>query len=93
MSNIVNQQLNSEFERWAREHNQGNLNSPTTRQLYENRQISVEEYIGKFRKGGISEVLPAEAKNMSVENALKAGIVGGKNLRKLLTDNRDKFQK
>lgn len=82
-----------DFERWAREHNQGNLNSPTTRQLYENRLLTVEEYISQFRKATIKTVLPAEAKTMTVEDALKVGKIGAINVRKLLTDNRDKFQK
>lgn len=89
----MQQQPDEDFERWAKKHNQGNLNSPTTRRLCENCQMTVEEYIGKFRKGSINEVLPAEAKNMTVEDALKVGRVGGKNIRKLLTDTRDKFQK
>ncbi|GAA6622634.1 hypothetical protein [Scytonema sp. NUACC26] len=83
----------SDFERWAREHNQGNLNSPTTRQLYENRLLTVEEYISQFRRATIKAVLPTEAKTMTVEDALKVGKIGTINVRKLLTDNRDKFQK
>lgn len=47
-------------------------------------------YIGRFRRSSINEVLPEEAKTISVEEALKIGRVGNKNIRKLLTDNRDK---
>lgn len=60
-----------DFERWAREHNQGN----------------------RFRRATIKTVLPTEAKTMTVEDALKVGKIGAINVRKLLTDNRDKFQK
>lgn len=84
---------NSDFERWAKEHSQGNLNSPTTRQLYENCLLTVEEYISQFRRATIKAVLPTEAKIMTVEDALKVGKIGTINIRKLLTDNRDKFQK
>lgn len=89
----MQQPLDSDFERWARDHNQGNLNSPTTRQLYKNRMMTVEEYISQFRTASIKAVLPTEAKTMTVEDALKVGKVGNINVRKLLTDNRDKFQK
>ena len=87
----MTEQPDKEFERWAREHNEGNLNSPTTRQLYEHRHFTVEEYIAKFRKGRIIRVLPAEARTLSVEQALKTETVGGKNIRKLLKQYSGQF--
>ena len=86
----MTQQPDKEFERWAREHNLGDLSSPTTRQLYENRQMTVEEYIAKFRKGRISRVLRAEAKAMLVAEALKSA---SRNVSKLLINLPDKFEK
>ena len=89
----MTQQPDREFERWDREYNEGNLSSPTTCQLYEHRHLTVEEYIAKLRKGRISRVLPAEAKTMLVGEALKSATVGGRNVRKLLVNLRDKFEK
>jgi hypothetical protein len=70
-----------------------NPDSTTTQQLFACRTMSVQEYIGRFRKGRLREVLPAQALSMSVEAALQQKIVGGVNLRKLLTAQREKFQK
>jgi len=80
-----------DYEDWCRAHNLGNTNSPISRQLYENRALTVETYIGKFRKGGVKGVLPSEAKNMTVAEALKRGRIGNVNVRKLITNLRDKF--
>ena len=90
---MAGEQPDKEFESWARLCKLGNLNSPTTRQLYENRRLTVQDYIGRFRRSSINEVLPEEAKTIPVEEALKIGRVGNTNIRKLLTDTRDKFQK
>lgn len=62
-------------------------------QLFESRNLTVEQYIAKFRKGGIKEVLPTDAKNLTVEEALRSGRVGDVNVRKLILDTRDKFVK
>lgn len=70
-----------------------NPDSDTTQQLFACRTMSVQEYISRFRKGRLREVLPAQALTMSVETALKQRTVGGVNLRKLLTAQREKFQK
>ncbi len=80
-----------DYEDWCRAHNLGSINSPTSRQLYENRALTVEAYVGKFRKGGVKGVLPSEAKNITVAEALKRGRIGNVNVRKLITDLRDKF--
>lgn len=80
------------IEQWAKRLKL-NPNSPTTQQLYDNRHLTVAEYTAKFRKGGINEVLPNEAKTMSVEEALEKQSVGGRNMRKLLASGRDKFKK
>jgi hypothetical protein len=70
-----------------------NPNSPTTRQLYEQRYLTVQDYIGRFRRGTINAILPELARSMSVEDAIKVGRVENVNIRKLLIDNRDKFQR
>jgi hypothetical protein len=57
------------------------------------RNLTVQEHITKYRKGGVKEVLPSEALNMTVEEALRRNVVGGVKVRKLLTDLRDKFVK
>jgi hypothetical protein len=68
-------------------------NSETTQQLFANRAMSVQAYIGQFRKGQVNRRLPDEAANMTVEAALRAGEVAGIGVRKLLTDGREKFAK
>ena len=80
------------IESWARKLNL-NPSSPTTQQLYANRDLTVAEYVAKFRKGRILRVLPEEAKMMSVEEVLRKKRVGGRNVRKLLESTRQKFKK
>ena len=82
----------SEIEVWAKERKL-NASSATTRQLYKNRDSTVQAYVSEFRKGRVNEVLPEEAKEMLVEDAIKLGRIGNVNIRKLLVDSRDKFQK
>ena len=65
-----------------------NVESTTTQSLLQNLNMSVSDFIGKFRKGGINSVIPGEYLNMSVREALEKG---GSTIRKLLTDRR--FQK
>lgn len=89
---MTDERPDEEFEDWSRERKLS-PNSSTTRQLYGNRYLTVQEYIGRFRKGSINAILPEEAREISVEEALKVGRVGNINIRKLLTDNREKFQK
>ena len=71
----------------------GGINSPTNIQLYENRFMTVQEYLGKFRKGSVKAVVPDGAMQMTVQDALRAGHVDGVDIRKLLNNHRDKFQK
>jgi len=66
---------------------------PTADQLFANGAMTVEDFIGKHRRGGIKSVLPDEAKSMTVEQALRKGEVGGVDIRKLLTSTRDKFRR
>lgn len=89
---MTGEEVEREFHAWATERKL-NPNSPTTRQLYENRDLTVQEYVSRFRKGNINAVLPETAKSMSVEDAVKVGRIENVNIRKLLTDNRDKFQR
>lgn len=70
-----------------------NPSSPTTQQLYVNRHLTVAAYISKFRRGQLNRVIPAEARDLSVEDALRQKLVGGVNVRKLLESNRAKFRK
>jgi hypothetical protein len=84
--------MQASLERWA-QRLKLNPDSETTKQLYENRHMSVEAYVGRFRRGRLNEVLPAEALQMTVEEALRQQVVGGRNLRKLLASTREKFQK
>jgi len=83
---------NREIEGWAKERKL-NSSSATTQQLYENRASTVQTYVSEFRKGRVNEVLPEEAKEMLVEDAIKLGRIGNVNIRKLLIDSRNKFQK
>jgi hypothetical protein len=53
----------------------------------------VQQYLGKYRKGRIKDILPTDALDMTVEEALRKGKVQGVNVRKLITDTRDKFLK
>ena len=82
-----------------------NASSPTTQQLYTNRHLTVNSliillermmpaaYVSKFRRGQLNRVIPAEARELSVEEALHQKLVGGVNVRKLLESNRAKFRK
>lgn len=80
------------LEQWAKRLKL-NPTSATTQQLYENRHLTVPEYVSRFRKGRILRVLPAEALVMSVEDMLAQKRVGNINVRKLLESNRPKFKK
>ena len=82
----------NDYENWAAKRKLGSQ-SLTTQQLYENRFLSVQDYIIQFRKSAINSILPEEAKSIAVEDALSIGRIGNINIRKLLTDNREKFKK
>jgi hypothetical protein len=82
---------NNDYEQWCRRHNIGD--TPVTKQLYDNRKSTVREYVSKYRKGGINQVLPGEAENMTIEEFLKVKFVGGVNVRKLVTSSNEKFRK
>ncbi|GAA0980631.1 hypothetical protein GCM10009555_047460 [Acrocarpospora macrocephala] len=57
--------------------------------IVQNREMTVADFIGQFRGGGIKGVMPGEYLNMTVADALRAA-KAAKNtrLRKLLTDGR-----
>jgi len=59
-----------------------NLNSPKARQILENLDMSVEEFVGKFRQGSIKQAAGWRFDGMTVRQALDSGG------RKLLTDGR-----
>lgn len=80
------------LETWAQQLKL-NPDSVTTQQLFACRLLTVQEYVGRFRKGHLREVLPTEALEISVEKALQQQRIGGVNLRKLLTAQREKFRK
>ena len=89
---MTGEKRDREFHAWATERKL-NPDSPTTHQLYDNRCLTVQEYISRFRRGIINAILPELAKSMSVEEAIKVGRVENVNIRKLLIDSRDKFQR
>ncbi len=64
-----------------------NIESPTTRQLLNNLDMSTKDFIGKFRKGSILSEFPGEflKEGVTVEDAL---VNGGSKVRKLLIDGR-----
>lgn len=62
-----------------------NINSPTTRQVLNSLDDTVESFINQFRKASIKSELPGEFLNQTVEGALKSG---NTTVRKLLLDNR-----
>lgn len=84
---------NRDYQNWLRKVKLGNPASETNQQLFEQRAATVEAYVGMFKKGGVNSKLPTTAKSMTVEQALIAGEVDSVNVRKLLTDLRDKFNK
>ena len=80
---------NSCLDAWAKKVRL-NPNSPTTQQLFNNRYLTVQEYISRFRGGRVNREMPGEALNMTVDQALRLkGKIGSK-VRKLLIDNRFK---
>jgi hypothetical protein len=62
-----------------------NLNSPTTRQVLNSLDESVETFISKYRKSSVRSEIPGEYLNKTVEEALNSG---NSTMRKLLTDGR-----
>ena len=62
-----------------------NINSPTTRQVLNSLDDTVESFITQFRKSTIRSELPGEFLNGTVEEALRSG---NTTVRKLLIDNR-----
>ena len=61
-----------------------NVNSPTTRQVLNSLNDTVESFVGQYRRGSIRRELPSEVMNMTVEEALQYG----SKVRKLLIDRR-----
>lgn len=64
-----------------------NAESPTSRQILDNLEMDVQEFISNYRKAGIEGVFPGEylEKGVKLRDALKEG---GSTVRKLLTDGR-----
>ena len=62
-----------------------NINSPTTRQVLNSLDESVESFISTYRKSSIRSEIPGQFLNQTVEEALKSG---NTTIRKLLTDGR-----
>ena len=64
-------------------------NSSTTRQVFENRNLTADKYIEKFRDAGVRDVFPKEYMQKTVEECLNVNkSFGGTTLRKLLTNGR-----
>ena len=62
-----------------------NINSLTTRQLLDHRDMRVDAFINAFRRAGIRGEFPAELLEMTVEEALRSR---HPTVRKLLIDRR-----
>lgn len=62
-----------------------NINSPTTRQVLNSLDDSVDSFISQFRKPSIRSELPGEFLDQTVEEALRSS---NTTVRKLLTDGR-----
>ncbi len=62
-----------------------NINSPTTRQVLNSLDDTVDSFISQFRKPSIRSELPGEFLNGTVEEALRSG---NTTVRKLLIDSR-----
>lgn len=62
-----------------------NINSPTTRQVLNSLDESVESFISTYRRSSIRSEIPGQFLNQTVEEALKSG---NTTIRKLLTDGR-----
>jgi RHS repeat-associated protein len=72
-------------EKWARKH-QLKLDSPRAKQVVDNRDMKVVDFVGKFRQGKIWGVLSQEEWGQrTVREAIEEG---GTTVRKMLTDNR-----
>ena len=62
-----------------------NINSPTTQQILNNLDKTVESFISNFRQSSIKSQFPGEFLNKTLKEALKSG---NTTVRKLLTDRR-----
>lgn len=74
-----------------------NPDSSVTEQLYECRLLTVVDYIRQFRRGQNVRMIPQQALRMTVEDMLyevsmTRGRFEGVNVRKLLIDQRNKFE-
>ncbi|MEV5749975.1 hypothetical protein AB0L00_19310 [Actinoallomurus sp. NPDC052308] len=78
-------QLKRQLENQARK-----LRLPADSIAFRYRNLTVEDYAGRFLRGGVWRELGSEYRQMTVEEALKTG---NSKVRKILTDLRDKFRK
>jgi hypothetical protein len=62
-----------------------NERSSTAQVLAEHRRLSVDAFVGEFRRGSIRRQIPSEFLNVTVEDAL---LSRNSTVRKLLTDER-----
>ena len=62
-----------------------NVNSPTSQQLLDNLDNTVERFIGQHRQAGIRSQMPSEFLGKTVREALESG---NSTVRKLLVDSR-----
>lgn len=56
-----------------------NASSPTTRQLLDNLDSSVSQYISRFRRAGVRREFPSDVLNKTVRKALESGDSYGTN--------------
>jgi len=78
---------------WCASVNVNDPDSPTARGLYQARGRTIQQLVGDgVLVGGIAGRLPTDAFAVTVEQALRVGRFQGVNIRKFVTDNRDKFR-
>ena len=85
------------IEQWSKKLKM-NPNAPTTQRLYENRHLTIAEYVAKFRRGRNVRRIPSRVLTFTIEELLMTvrssrGIVEGVNVRKILIDLREKFER
>jgi len=86
--------LETDVKKFMRESKlNGKWDSENNLRLFNNKDNTVQEFMGEFLKGLVKRKMPASALNMTVGEALKKGKVDDVNVRKLLNNFREKFRK
>jgi hypothetical protein len=78
---------------WCRQVDLSDPDSDTARGLYNLRNQTIQSLVDTgVLVGGIKERLPTNAYNLTIDEALRIGRFEGVNVRKFVTDQRDKFR-